>query len=111
MRSGAVRTAIDIQDDRPGIPQAVNECRQDQYADDIRTYTSNKECRSEHDQETEMPNGIGVIGLEFFTHRDDHRTTEQADQPLNDHEGGIGYPVFPEVPWLNINKENIGLAQ
>ena len=68
MRNSAVRAAIDIQDDRPGIPQAVNECRQDQYSDDIWTCASKEEYRSEHDQETEMRNGIGVIGLEFFAH-------------------------------------------
>lgn len=111
MRSGAVRAAIDIQYDRPGIPHTVNESRQDQYADNIRACTSKKECRSEQNQETEMGNGIGVIGPKFFTHGDDHRAAEQANQSLNNHKGGIGYTVFLEVPWLNVIKENIGLAQ
>ena len=110
MRSGDVRAASDIQDNRPGIAQTVSECRQDQYADDIRPCASQEECRSIQDQETEMRNGIGVIGLEFFPHRDDHRTAEQTDHALNDHESSIGYSQAFEIPWLNLNKENIGLA-
>ena len=110
MRSGDVRAASDIQDNRPGIAQTVSECRQDQYADNIRAYTSKEECRSEHDQETEMRNGIGVIGPEFFAHGDDYRTAEQADHALNDHVGGIGYSKFSEIPRLKKSREDIGFA-
>lgn len=58
-----------------------------------------------------MPNGIGVIGPEFFAHRDDHGTAEHADRGLNDHKSVVGYPQAFEIPWLRIWIENIGFAQ
>ena len=95
---------------RPGIAQAVNQCRQDQQTGDVNTNAPEEKYGSEHDQKTEMPDGIGVIGPEFFAHRDDHRAAEQADQSLNNHDVKIGQPEFSEVPRLKISKEDIGFA-
>ena len=110
MRSGTVRTVIDILYDRPGIAQAVNQCSQDQQSGNVNTDASEEKYGSEHDQETEMPNGIGVIGPEFFAHGDDHRAAEQTNQALNDHEINIGQSIFSEVPRLEMSKEDIGFA-
>ena len=54
MRNGSVRSVIDIQYDHPGIPQAVNECRQEQWSSYIYANAPEKEYRSIQDQETEM---------------------------------------------------------
>ena len=91
MRSGTVRTVIDILYDRPGIAQAVNQCSQDKQTGDVNPNAPEEKYGSEHDQETEMPNGIGVIVPEFFAHRDDHRAAEQEYQSLKDHEVKIGH--------------------
>ena len=110
MRSVAVRPAIDIQYDRPGIPQTVNECRQDQYAGKVYANAPEKEYSSIQYQKPDMRNRIGVIGPKFFAHRDDHRTAEQTDHALNDHETSIRYPKFAEIPRLKKSKEDIGFA-
>ena len=80
-----------LPDFRPGIAQAVNECRQNQQTGNVNTNATEEKYGNEHEQETEMSDGIGMIVPEIFAHRDDHRAAEQEYQSLKDHEVKIGH--------------------
>ena len=95
----------------PSIPQTINQGRQNQYANKINIQTPEEEYCGKEDQETEMPDGIVIIGFEFLAHGKDHSTAEQANHPLDNHKSSIGYSIFSKVPWLKINKKDIGFAQ
>ena len=103
--------AIDLPYDRKSIPQAIEECRQHQQPGDVNADTSEKENSSEEDQETNMPDGVGVIGFEFLAHGKNHSTAEQANRTLDNYKNSVGYAVFPQIPWLIMNKKEIGFAQ
>ena len=96
---------------RPGIIQAVNECRQNQYAGEVYADASEEKYRRKKNQETEMRNGVGVISFEFLAHGENHSAAKQTDYPLNNDECGIGYSIFFKIPWLQIDKREIGFTQ
>ena len=96
---------------RPGAAQTVNGCRQNQYAGDVYADTSKEKYSRKKDKKPERQNGVGVIRFEFLAHRENHSAAKQTDYPLNNDECGIGYSIFFKIPWLKMNKENIGFAQ
>ena len=103
--------ATDLPYDRESIPQAIGKCRQNQQSGEVNENTSDQENGKEKDQETNMPDGVGVIGFEFLAHGKNHSTAEQANRTLDNYKNSIGYSVFPQIPWLKMNKKEIGFTQ
>ena len=54
-----------------------------------------------------MPDGIDIIGFEFFPHGKDYCTAEKENHALTDDKDVVGYAIFPEVPWLELIKKDI----
>ena len=97
----------DLQYGFPRISQTASKSRQNQYAGNIDTYTSEKKYGCEQYQETESLDSIIVIGFDFFPHRKYHSTAKQTNHALNDYRGRAGYPVFPEIPGQETAEKDI----